>query len=247
MTEGNDQQVVSPTLLSFAFPILINLPDRKDRLRDSLRELEKLAGEPVEAGVGFHLLRPPTFTDAGGFVNAGFRSCLHAHLEAARFARDHGLERVLILEDDIAFGSSWVRRQQQVLTDLEGFDWDIVNLGYLDGPGAPTANPEFSWERFTGEVIGCHAYLVTGAFLPHWIDHLEAIASGVPGDHLQGPMSPDGALNTITWLAPETRRFLANPSLVDQRASRSDINTRAIDRVRFLRPLIERIRRMRRG
>ena len=223
-----------PDLLSFARPILINLPHRTDRLADSLAELRWVAGRPVEPGVDLEVLRPTELTEANGFINANYRNCLISHLRAARWGRENGVERLLVLEDDIQFERRWPAEGPAALSELNDLDWDIANLGYLgtvDPDGNRVTRASTVWHRFTGEVIGSHAYLVNGRFFDTWITHLEAIAVGEAGDRLRGPMSPDGALNTMTWVEPTTARYVAVPSLVNQRPSRSDVNTGLLDRM----------------
>ena len=147
-----------------------------------------------------------------------------------------------MLEDDIEFNRAWPDLESEALETLSRQAWDIVNLGYLDEMDAPIQEDHFGWLRFSDEVIGSHAYLVNGPFLSRWIEHLETIANGVPGDNLRGPMSPDGAINTITWVSPETKRYLANPCLIGQRPSRSDVNTKLVDRIPVARWAVARLR-----
>lgn len=240
-------------MLKYAKPVLINMPERTDRLRDSLRELSWASGRPVTED-DIYLLTPPQFDDAAGFINAGYRSCLHAHLEAAKWGLANGVERLLVFEDDIQFAPDWRTTGVAALEQLEAEPWDLATLGYLPNLGGPEQLGTFEWQRFDGEVIGSHAYVVNGPFLPRWIQHLEAISTGKPGDELTGPISPDGAFNTIVWVDPNIKRFLANPSLVDQRPSHSDINLSRVDKmtalslpVRLLRRLQNRLRHARRS
>jgi hypothetical protein len=249
-------------LVDTAFTVLINLPRRTDRFRATMRELDRVTGRRLHVGEDLELLRPPTFDEAAGFINPAYRSCLHAHLEAARLGQASGADRVLVLEDDVTFHPAWDHLESRALAELAGTDWDIANLGWesatepadLDSPHVPLVDDagegadrsaenragragagDDVWQRFRGELIGSHAYLLTGRFLPTWIAHLEAIAHGVPGDDLRGPMAPDGALNTITWVDTSVVRLRAVPSLAGQRPSRSDVNTRWIDRVPLAR------------
>ncbi|MEM7275690.1 MAG: hypothetical protein AAF547_21620 [Actinomycetota bacterium] len=232
-------------LVAFATPILINMANRPDRLRDSLDELRRVTGRAIEPGRELHLLRPERFDDAGGFANPGFRSNLDAHLRAARWAAATGQERVLILEDDVGFRPDWVRHGPALLAELADRPWHLASLGYLDTWGEAPTGPN-GWVRFGGKVNGAHAYLLHRSAHEAWIAHLEAIAVGTPGDDLQGPMPSDGALNTFAWLDPDHIRLLAVPNQAGTRPTRSDITPGLVDRLPIVADVVERLRQLRR-
>lgn len=252
-------------ITSFATPILINMLNRPVRLADSLAELSQAAGRVLVAHDGsdaaapgghggdtpadVQLIRPRRFEDRGGFVNRGFRSNLDAHLQAARLAKSSGVERALILEDDLSFSSAWSSYGAALLDDLDHRDWHLASLGYLDvwkeAPGLDTDLP-YGWVRFSGRVNGAQAYFLHHRAFDWWIDHLEAIAVGVPGDDLQGPMASDGAINTFAWTRPEVIRLLAVPNMVGTRPTRSDITPGTLDRLPVVGDLVERLRIIRR-
>ncbi|MEM9565179.1 MAG: hypothetical protein AAGA93_21330 [Actinomycetota bacterium] len=243
-------------LVSFAHPVLINLPEREDRLVDSLAELSIAAGRPVAVGDDVHLIRPERFSDAAGFANPGYRSNTHAHLQAATWAKERGLERVLVLEDDLAFGPAWSMWGSRLVEALATGSWDLANLGYLDvwneaptvpdepiiGGGGTGVDPA-GWARFAGKVNGAHAYLLAESILDDWIAHLEAVLAGRPGDDLRGPMASDGAINTFFWVHSDRVRLLAVPNLVGTRPTRSDIDPGRIDRLPMVRSVVESARR----
>ncbi len=230
-------------LASFAQPILINLADRPARLADSLDELSTVADRSVTVDDDVHLIRPVRFADAAGFTRPGFRSNLDAHLRAAQWGRDQGLDRILVLEDDLAFSDRWAEWGPDLLAELDDRPWDIASLGYLDSYREAPKGPEGSWVRFDGQVNGSHAYLVNGPALNGWIDHLTSVFHGRPGDDLQGPMPSDGAINTFTWVDPNRVRLLAVPNLVGTRPTRSDITPNPIDRIPVVSDLAEELRR----
>jgi hypothetical protein len=252
-TESNDEALSDDAnLLSFARPVLINMLNRPERLRDSLEELAAVVGRPVSVDQDVHLIRPRQFDDAGGFANQGFRSNLDAHLQAARWARDNDVERLLVLEDDIAFAPAWAQHGDALLAQLGERDWHLASLGYLDvwnaapGPEALDGGASGGWVRFTEQVNGAHAYLVNSTAFDSWIRHLEAVAEGTPGDDLQGPIPSDGAINTFCWVNPDAIRLVAVPNLAGTRPTRSDITPSTIDRVPMLSDLAERVRSWRR-
>jgi hypothetical protein len=51
-------------------------------------------------------------------------------------------------------------------------------------------------------------------------------------------MPTDGTLNVFRWLNPDLPRLLVVPPLVRQRSSRSDVTTRALDRIPVVRSLV---------
>ncbi len=235
--------------MSFAKPILINMENRPERLRDSVAELSAAAGKPVSAGVDVHVIRPQVFDEPAGFTNCGFRSNFDAHLRAAYWARDNGVDRMLVLEDDLSFGPRWAAEGTELLERLETENWQLASLGYLDTWGeAPKAEHggRPRWVPFTGRVNGAHAYFVHRSGLAEWIEHLEAVASGTPGDQLQGPMASDGAINTFAWVNPHVVRLLALPNMVGTRPTRSDITPGAVDRLPVIGGLAEQLRGLRR-
>ena len=112
---------------------VINLPERTDRKREILAELD-VAGASIDAHrVSFLAAdRPDT---AGPFPSIGARGCFLSHLAALRAARDAGHETVLILEDDARFTDAFRNDADAVVTALRTRDWDIFYGGY-DAKGA---------------------------------------------------------------------------------------------------------------
>lgn len=243
-------------LASFAHPIIINLPERTDRLTDSLVELSRAAGRSIEIDRDVQVIHPARFAQAGGFANPAYRSNLDAHLRAARLAREQGHERALVLEDDVAFGPGWSTWGPGLLDQLADRPWQLANLGYLDEWGEAPVRPDVplqgsesvrprgvGWARFDGRVNGSHAYFLHRSVLGEWIAHLETVLTGVPGDSLRGPMSSDGAINTFFWINPDRIRLLATPNLAGTRPTRSDIAPGPVDRLPVVGDLAEAIRR----
>jgi len=160
--------------------ILINLEHRTDRLKDSIEALASGMGRSVDDNV--YILRPRKFEEAGGFINAGYRSCLDSHLRAAQ-----------------------------------------------EKP---------YWIENSKGITGSQAYIVRGAMLPRWIEHMTKISTGEPGDNVTGPMGPDGAMTTVTWADTSVKRIIPIPNLVAQRSSLSDINAKTFDNIGVLMPVL---------
>jgi hypothetical protein len=235
-------------LLDFAAPVLINMADRPRRLRDSLTELARAAQRPKLTADDVDIIRPTVFDDPAGFTNTAFRSNFDAHLRIARWALASDHERVLVLEDDIAFHPQWQVLGPPMLTELLDQPWHLATLGYQnvyhEAPQAAGPDEAPSWVRFSQRVDGAHAYLLHRDGLASWVEHLSAIWEGEPGDPVRGPMASDGAINTFTWADPSRIRLLAVPNLVGTRPTRSDITPSPYDRLPLVRTLAEETRRL---
>jgi glycosyl transferase, family 25 len=218
---------------------VINLPERRDRRRETLQELDRhfssvSIAEKVEF---FEAIRPD---DEGPFRSRGSHGCFLSVLEIMSGASAEGLDAVLILQDDIRFTSAFEAHRDWLNDQVRTQHWDYLQLGYIDEAGATkhyeSAAP--SMVDFDGEVIGAHCIGFRAAVIPSMLEHLHAVRNGEPGDHLRGPMSVDGAFNTFKWCHPTTRRLLPVPNMADQRSSRSDITPRRHDRIPALRPAL---------
>lgn len=209
---------------------VINLPHRTDRRAESLLELDRHGfGDAAQIEIFPGVRR----TDTGGFPNAELHGCFLSHLGVLRAARDAGLGIVMVAEDDLAFSTELAADEPVLLELLAAEEWDVVQLGWGDhggSSGLATAGP-LHLERYTGDLIGSHCYVVRGGFLPDLIAYFEDMAAGRPGDPAHGPMSPDGLLNVLPRRHPGVRRLVAVPSLVGQRPSASDVTPRWFDRI----------------
>ena len=248
---------------------VINLPKRTDRRSQVVAELERHAGSAVVLD-RVEIFPAVTATDAGNFASPGIRGCFESHLAVLRAAQEAGHERVLVVEDDLAFNAQAVAALPVVADLLDGCSWDMVSLGVLhpegftfgpddhqrtvtaayDGWTAPTDDAGeivagsadgVHLRRYRGGHIGAHCMLYNGAVLPSLIAHLERCAAGTPGDHLFGPIPVDGAFNTFAW-THDVERLVVWPTLAGQRSSRSDITPGRFDRITALRPLLDSVR-----
>ncbi len=239
-------------LVQFAKPVLINMVNRPGRLRDSLIEISQAAGRRLDAGSDVHIIRPRKFDHPAGFTNCGFRSNLDAHLQVVEWANEQGHERILVMEDDLAFNPQWVHHRCGLIEDLSNQEWQLASLGYFDiwneVPDADALDPNRSsgWIEFSKRTNGAHAYFLHHSAYDRWIDHLQAISVGTPGDDLQGPIASDGAINTFGWVYPEIIRLLALPNMVGTRPTASDITPSPVDRLPLVRTVSEHIRKWRR-
>jgi hypothetical protein len=202
---------------------IINLPHRTDRLADVAEELNRvgldIASPPVRV---FAAKRPD---DAGGFPSIGCRGCYLSHLEVLRTARNEGLERILVLEDDAEFVPEFETRAKEVLDALERQDWALFYGGYASRSPAPAGQGLIEVPAsFPMRLSHCIAYRKTA--LDDLIGHLEAV-------------------NTFRRTHPQHRTFVVEPHLADQRRSRTDIHQVPwFDRIPVIREATEFARRI---
>ena len=211
---------------------VINLRSRTDRRRETEHELYWSDWPtPVE---WFSAIAPRR---AGGFPSPAVRGCFLSHLEVLRDARDEGLPRVIVLEDDVAFRDIVTDRLAEV-ERRDGEDWGLCYLGHrlaLGEPGVHSCSPSLGIETL-------HAYAVSQWVYDELIEFLEALLGRVPGHPDGGPMFPDAA---FSWFrrVHEVKTLAVVPSLAYQRSSRSDLSPRWFDRVPVLRSVADTARR----
>jgi glycosyl transferase family 25 len=227
----------------FGAALVINLPERTDRLQAMNAEFQALGWNGVRVVAGMK------FDDAAGFNKPSWRGCFHAHLACLKIAQAENLDSVLVLEDDIVLTRAFPQLMPPIVKAVDELPWDYLYFGHEesgDYPRATRTTRQVSFEKSSKEFIGGHFYVVRKRILARLIAHFERLANGRPGDDDFGPMLPDGAHNTFRRHNPDVQMFIASPKLGWQSASRSDITPRAIDGVQSLRPLISVARRIKR-
>ena len=195
---------------------IINLAERRDRRRQVTRELAA-AGVEVD---GHHVrffeaIRPD---GPGAFPSTGARGCFHSHLQVLRQARAEGVERLLVLEDDVMFTTA-LRDAKRLAFALRDDDWHLAYPGHL----LPPLSGPLRWEQTDAPLMTAHCYAVAGHALPTVIRFLEDCLGRPAGHPAGGPMHYDGALTTLRAQQPNLVTLVASRSLARQRSSRSDI------------------------
>ncbi len=205
----------------FDFVRIINLPERVDRLKATVRELERIGilldGEKVKV---FSAIRPPA---AEGFPSIGARGCFLSHLEVLRAAHEAGARKLLVIEDDIQFEKSFCSRIASALKAAQAADWDLLWLGHVV---STDGCQDIAMVPCQQGLLTTHMYAVNGGILPRLITEFEAMLERPPGHPDGGPMFEDGAFTTFCLKNPEIVRMIAMPSWARQRSSRSDISPR---------------------
>ena len=245
----------------FEHALVINLPDRADRRRETAAALRKhgvelSVGPPTPRVTGgrvefFAATRPD---DAGGFPSLGARGCFLSHLRALRAARDAAWPGVLILEDDAEPLPALAAAGPELLGQLAAREWDLAMLGVMRYGGRPTAGAGADhsagdvprqWLALDRPIIGTQSYVVSEGGLPKVIAALETILNRAPGHPDGGPMHLDGAYYHVAQV-PAVIALVASPSLFGQRLSRSDVaGAKLVDRLPLVRTAAAALRRVR--
>lgn len=225
---------------------VINLASRRDRRRDMDAQLRRIG---LEKGLDnpavelFTAIRPE---HAGGFPAIGARGCFLSHLAVLRRARQAGLRRLLILEDDLDFSADFNQRIAGAIAGLAATDWSFFYGSYTADtpPGPPnTAGLAVVPPR---QALGTTAFIaINGAAIGPTIQHLETLLERPAGDPRGGPMHVDGAYSRLRAAKPAWRTLAAIPELGRQRSSRTDIHQlRWYDRLPGVRGAAAALRRL---
>lgn len=229
----------------FSTAYLINLPERKDRLKQAVTELSRIGWSIGSGGVQVYPAR--RFDDRGRFPNIGARGCFQSHLACLREAKERCAPYLLLLEDDIAFSSALFRLQESLHSQLQQNRWDFCYLGHEHTGNIARADFRTSSIRlmpYSGEIRTSHMILISGRIFPRLIVHLERVAEGAEGDQEFGPMPVDGAYNIFRRHNKDVHTLIAIPKLGWQRPSRSDITPRVFDDRRTTKSLLATARRI---
>jgi hypothetical protein len=224
-------------LAYFEQTFIINLPERTDRLRDTMRTLERLGPGSGQRCTVFPAVRPDGLN---GFPSLGARGCFESHLAVLRMARDRGSDSVLILEDDIRVEPQFLKLWPALVAELKGRRWDVLTLGF-DPASVHLPQGTSLLVECRKPVRLAHCYAVHGSALARLVGFLEAMQARPAGDPLGGPMHYDGALYHFS-IEPGVERLVCRRSLAAQRASRSDIAPTAWFDSPVLRPVMTRLR-----
>ena len=234
-------------LLTESFDLIrvINLPDRTDRFREVTRQLQALGLEWVPGRVEIYAAQRPA--ELAGFPSLGAHGCFMSHLNVLRDALARGVESVLVLEDDCEVPTKYNAAIGDVALGLRNRNWQFVHLGHI----APIAGPQFGEQpaliEFRGHLQNLHMYGVHRSALPPLVEYLEGCLVRPPGDPVGGPMHVDGALTMFRAAHSEFTTLIAQPSMADQRSSRSDITFGAFESVVGVKQAMSMARKLKRA
>jgi glycosyl transferase, family 25 len=213
---------------------VISLESRKDRRRDTERELSRIG---VANAKFFSAIQPQS---PEKFGSIGEHGCFMSHLEVLKICRD--FKDVLILEDDVCFSHNFLEKQK-IIRSLPP-DWDIFYGGHGQLPNRhihPQGNGLVEVDGAT-EFVGAHCYAVNGQTIPKLIMAYRKFLTRERGHADGGPMPLDGAMN-IARRQLNLRTFISVPPLANQRSSRTDIGkTKWFDNTPLIRNLAQSAR-----
>ena len=233
-------------LKSFDSVRIINLVDRTDRRREMMGQLERIGASDYPRVTFFAAQRP---ADAGDFPSLGARGCFESHLAIVRQALADGIQRLLILEDDLDFTRDIDQRGPAIMAALAAQPWDVFNgTPVLDAqhdhvvPSGAAGLVELTAETAV-QTTSCVAFGRAALILLE--PFLAAMLERPAGSPDYGPMHVDGAYSVFRRAYPELRTFICSPGIGVQRASRSDIaeGRFLLDRFSVTQPLVNRMRR----
>lgn len=200
---------------------VINLPERVDRRKEMIHELDKagLSLTPNKIEI-FPAIRPES---AENFPSISIRGCFSSHLRILKQAKRDGLANVLVMEDDLTIAKKFVPNQSAIVEQLSQSDWGFVYLGHRqevskDTPVKLQPFPANEW------ILTTHFYGVNSTIFDRLINFLEE-SQRRPADHPQGGATyPDWAYSYFRAQNPDVVTLIAAPNLGWQRSSRSDLH-----------------------
>ncbi|SHM61940.1 Glycosyltransferase family 25 (LPS biosynthesis protein) [Roseovarius litoreus] len=200
---------------------IINLSDRADRRREIEGQLARVGLSTGHPSISFFNAVKPS--EAGGWPSVGAQGCFMSHLGVLDLALETGLDRVLILEDDMDWTSRFIHAGVNALEELDRKTWHFVHGGLRSsnarnaGPVLRPLSPETGLTQT--HFIGLAAPAIGSAAA-----YLKTIASRPPGHPEGGPMHVDGAYSWFRKSNPNLGAYYFEPEIAVQRASRTDIH-----------------------
>jgi hypothetical protein len=147
--------------------VLINLKRRPERLKDFRRRQSNkgwpLARPQVFTAVDGDRVGVPTYYQSGG----GAWGCLRSHVTVLERACLDGVQRLLVMEDDVSWDAGVWRQLEAFLRNVPD-DWEQLMLGGQDlRPAEPLSEQVY---RVTG-TERTHCYALRGGAIPSLLYH----------------------------------------------------------------------------
>jgi hypothetical protein len=213
---------------------IINLPQRTDRRRAMLKELEGVEISLVPKKVEIFPAICPT--DAGAFPSIGARGCFLSHLNVLKRVKEDCLANVLVMEDDLSISKNFMADEANLVNQLSASNWGFVYFGHVE---KTLPAPKATLQPFSGNLLTTHFYGVNATILDRLLVFLEELQRRPAGHPDGGPMHIDGAYSTFREQNPDVTTLIASPNLGFQRSSRSDISPNWLDRFIISKQLVD--------
>ena len=218
---------------------IINLPERGDRRRETIREFMRAGWSVDQENVMFFPAIRPASPE--GFPSSGVRGCFLSHMHAIRQASRDGAGSILIMEDDIAFRKDADRIGLEAIEELGDKSWDIIYFGHALEAGSIPADRKM--EKISEPLLLAHFYALNGRCFDRFTGFLDELLLRPAGHPDGGPMHYDGAISTFRMQNPDVDTYVVNPSIGYQRSSRTDLHPLGIrDTSPLLSPFTKGIR-----
>jgi len=208
-----EKEIVKNLETYFDRVVVVNLKRRADRMEQFNAEIAKgwpfKTPEVFEAIDGDRLPLPERWNQGGGAFG-----CLQSHRQILERAIADGVDRLLVLEDDLILCDGFAKKVREFLLKVPG-NWDGLMIGGQHAGGKEPLDVRPGVVRcLNGQRT--HAYAVRGGFMRElyriWTEG-QTEANG-HADWLMGPRHPH-------WHV-----YAPDPFLAGQRRDKSDINGR---------------------
>lgn len=205
----------------FQHVYIINLPERADRRREIEAQLARIGLSTKHPSISFFSAVKPS--EPGGWPSVGAHGCFMSHLGVLEQAQKDGLDRVLILEDDVDWSHRFIAGGVKALEDLDSKTWHFVHGGLKSSTAKSAEAIVRTLPPQTGltqtHFIGLAAPAISSA-----CEYLGKIAARPSGHPEGGPMHVDGAYSWFRKENPSFEGYYFKPEIAVQRASRTDIH-----------------------
>lgn len=211
---------------------VINLPSRSDRRAEASEQLARLglsfADGQARNRPQAHLFAACQPGEPGPFPGIGARGCFLSHLGVLRQARDAGLTRLLICEDDLDFSEALVNQGEAALDRIAREDWAIF-YGYPPAgiSASPTSAPELIELAPAQEMLCSHFVAFRRPAIEALVPYLEAMLVRPPGGSRRGADAHRRRLQLVSPQPPGPARPCGGagsgpPALLPVRHQRPD-------------------------
>jgi glycosyl transferase family 25 len=230
--KADEKSNIGSSVLEFFDKIyIINLPSRKDRLTEIIKQLEYIGIDlPSNKIKIFEAIRPSRKDD---WPTIGAKGCFLSHLGVLKDAQKNKYEKILVLEDDVNFVENFNDLIETTIIQLNNTSWDILYGGYQKSDALDLAKLKFGQPsnlqntiRIDANVnVVCSHFIAINKLTVSLIsDYFESILQRPNGHPKGGPMHVDGAYSWFRKTHPEIKTFISSPELCYQRSSRTDIH-----------------------
>ena len=212
-------------ILNFVDKIyLINLDERKDRLKNVLKQFKLYNIKNYQRFSAikpkFNEIDPIIYKNYSTHLShdknkyiIGATGCKFSHRNIIRDAYENNYESILILEDDIEFSNNFLNSLNYFITNMKKTEWDMLYLGgrntliEINKMCIPTEFPHI----YKCHKVKCtHAYLIKRKLFSKILKDLETYDEEIDNYYFK-------------CIQPHYNSYIIYPTIVNQTDSKSDI------------------------